>query len=68
MRSNMGLRVSKWQTRYEHTRSVVDQERKPSTPKILLLEHLHFLDEVLVEDDKLGCSKGKASYCSRCTV
>ena len=43
--------------KYECTGSVVDLNRKPSIPKILQSEHLHFLDEALAEDDELTARK-----------
>ena len=39
--------------KHEHTGSVADRKRTPSTPKILQPEHLHFLDEALAENDEL---------------
>ena len=39
--------------KYEDTGNIVDCKRRPSTPKFLQPEHLHFLDEALVENDEL---------------
>ena len=49
--------VYKLPKKYEYTGSVVDSNRKVSALKILLLEHLHFFDEILAESDELTGSK-----------